>query len=431
MDGRSQNVRHALWLSVGSGILWALAFHTGRRLMYQLAYVVSALFVLTFVLAWLQLRWLSLSRSPRVRRLYVGQLLEERLALHNHGLFPKFWLEVQDFSTFPLHRVSRVIVGLRGRRVFRWQVRTLAMMRGVYRLGPARLVSSDPFGLFTFARDVPEQVSILVYPPVFPPADFPLPEGRLSGGAVLRRRAYVMTTNVAGVREYQPGDPHSWIHWPTTARVGRLMSREFEMDPYADVWCVLDMYADAYTGSTWDEEVLASGVGIFQVGRGLPLLPPHSGEYAISAAASVAHYVLDHQRLFGLVTYDDERVVLYPDRGERHKHRILETLALLSIRGRVPLQQVLTLEMGLFPRQSTLVIITGDWTPGWVWGVAELRRRGVFPVVVLVDNATFGPLPSAEQVLPHLARHQIPAFILKRGTEIRWRRYQVARPGHG
>lgn len=41
------------------------------------------------------------------------------------------------------------------------------------------------------------------------------------------------------------------IHWPTTARARRLMTKEFELDPSADIWLYLDLQRDTATGMEW------------------------------------------------------------------------------------------------------------------------------------------------------------------------------------
>jgi uncharacterized protein (DUF58 family) len=43
------------------------------------------------------------------------------------------------------------------------------------------------------------------------------------------------------VRDYEPGDSFSRIHWRSTARRDRLVVKEFELDPLADIWIVPDM----------------------------------------------------------------------------------------------------------------------------------------------------------------------------------------------
>ena len=73
--------------------------------------------------------------------------------------------------------------------------------------------------------------------------------GILPGGDALRRRTHYVTTNASGVRDYAPGDSYSRIHWRSTARRDRLIVKEFELDPLADIWIVPDMSVFGHTSA--------------------------------------------------------------------------------------------------------------------------------------------------------------------------------------
>ncbi len=413
-----QNWRRVLVLLVVTLGAWAFALSTGRRLAYQMAYVLTGLGGGALFLAWSNIRWVSLRRVTPSLRAQVGHVVEEHLSLVNRGWLPKLWTEVRDFSTLPGHRVSQVVPGLRPGQTYRWHVRTVALVRGVFRLGPMLMVSSDPFGLFTFRRALPRQAYIIVYPYTVTLPHFPLPEGRLPGGSAAHRRTPHLTTNVAGVRDYQPGDALNRIHWRTTARVGHLMSKEFELDPLADVWLVLDMHKDVYVGEPWSPAHLDALAPLLTFRRGKPPLPPHGAEYAIAAAASLGQYILRRQRTLGLIAHAWERHFLHPDRGERQVHKLLELLAMVQPDGYIPLDQVLLAELPLFGRHTTLIVVTGDWTGRWVLPLAEIRRRGVRPLVVLVDGSTFGNVAEPTAAVEHLARQGIPTYILRKDVPL-------------
>ncbi len=396
-------------------IAWLIALNTGRRLPLQFAYVLTSLLVAAFVIAWSGVRGLAFTRVTPVRHTQVGHILEEHLSITNRWWLPKLWIEVMDFSTFPGHRVSHVVPTLRGGRTYRWHVRTLATRRGVFRLGPMRVTSGDPFGLFLFRRDLPHHTSVVVFPYVAPLPYFPLPEGRLTGGEVAHRRTHQVTTNVAGVREYMPGDSLNRIHWRTTARVRRLMSKEFELDPLADVWLVLDMHRDVYGGVERNTEDV---VPVLMVNRKDIMLPPHGAEYAVSVTATLGNHMLRHDRALGLVCHAQQRWIIPSDRGERQRDRLLETLALVEPEGRLPLSHVLLIELPLFGRHSTIVVVTGDWTAHWVPPLIELKRRGVVPIVILIDNSTFADLPAPDVAISHLARHNVHTFVVHKGDSL-------------
>ena len=136
--------------------------------------------------------------------------------------------------------VRRVLTILKGRQGRSYLARVRLVKRGVFPLGPTVIATGDLFGLFPVEQEIAGEDSLLVYPMMVDVRGFPNPPGLLPGGEALRRRTHQVTPNAAGVREYTTGDPLNRIHWLSTARRGRLIVKEFELDPLADVWIFLD-----------------------------------------------------------------------------------------------------------------------------------------------------------------------------------------------
>jgi uncharacterized protein (DUF58 family) len=242
-----------------------------------------------------------------------------------------------------------------------------------------------------------------------------LPSGYLSGGQVVRRRAEYATTNVRGVRGYQPGDPFNRIHWPTTARRGRLFTKEFELDPIADYWVVLDLDRAVHAGTPTDDEELEAldWADVDDVP-----VEPTTEEHAVVAAASVARHLLDQGRSVGLIAHGQRRVVVQPDRGERQLVKLLSNLAVLRAYGRASLAQVLSVESPEFTRHTTLVVITPTPTLRWVEVLRELRHRGVASIVVLVEAASFGGATDSLPVVSALVANNIPVRLVRNGEDL-------------
>ncbi|RME38790.1 MAG: DUF58 domain-containing protein, partial [Thermoflexia bacterium] len=213
---------------------------TNASVYLHLTYLWAFLLLSSWVWSRMALRGLTVQRRARVLRSQVGQIFEERFEIRNASRLPCPWIEVRDRSPLPSSRGSRVLTTLRGRSSHSYRARTRLTRRGIFPLGPTELVSGDPFGLFPVRRTFPPTSSLLVYPMTVPIRTFPSPPGLLPGGEALRRRTPQVTPNAAGVREYAPGDPLNRIHWPSTARRDRLIVKEFELDPLAEVWIVVD-----------------------------------------------------------------------------------------------------------------------------------------------------------------------------------------------
>lgn len=377
---------------------------TGRDLLFTLAYLFGLLLIVSFAWAWANLNWLHLSRVTRTRRTQVGRPLEERFSVENTSIIPKLWVEVHDFSNLPNHYASQVVNGLGPKQNFSWRVTTLCRQRGRYQLGPIRLRTSDPFGLFPLERDILATSNVVVFPMTFPVGQFALPVGILPGGDALRRRTHYTTTNAAGVRDYEPGDAFNRIHWRSSARRDRLIVKEFELDPLADIWIVPDMSVYGHV-SARKETQAAPMMGDIPAWLRMEefKLPESTEEYSVTIAASVAQFFLQRDRAVGMLAYGQANEILQPDRGERQFNRILETLAVLRAEGEVPIQDMLHAESHLFPRGTTVIVITPNAREDWLSTARQLTRRGLRVVTILVNPGSFGGSRSADG-LYHLMR---------------------------
>ena len=360
---------------------------TQRTFFFSLAYALGAILIGAFIWAWTSVNWVNIARVTQARRAQVGHPLDEIFIVHNRGPLPKLWLEVRDHSNLPNHHASHVVPTLFPRRRYRWETHTICVRRGEFTLGPLTVVSGDPFGLFQFPRQIAALSSIIVYPPTVPIHRFATPIGTLSGGESVRRRAHFVTTNAAGIREYQPGDSFNRIHWPSTARRDRLLVKEFELDPLADVWIFLDL---SFTSLVERPQARGNNGHILGTATNLP---PATDEYGITVAASLAQYFVSKGRALGFVTYSPHREIVQADRGPRQLTRILEILAVAHSETGISLRQLLLLEANTLGRGTTAIIVTASQDEGWAAEAHTLTRRGIRVICVVIDPVSFGGVP--------------------------------------
>jgi len=374
---------------------WLLALASGFWFFFRLAYLLSALVPLSLLWAWANLRGLEVSVRRYAQRVQVGENASERVSVTNRSPFPKLWLEVEDPSDLPGYRVKAVIsLSARGRRS--WRMAAPCLRRGLYTIGPLTVRSGDPFGLFHFRRTFGPAHSLVVYPLPEALPHFWAPPAELAGDGRQRRPTHFVTPSAASVRDYEPGDSFGRIHWPSTARQGRLMVKTFEVEPASDVWVVLDLQRQAQAGAG-DES---------------------TEEYGVRVACSVANHFLARHRPVGYVACGAQTTVLPPDRGRQHLARILEALALARGVGDVPLTDLLNGEGGRFGRHSTLVVITPSAEEGWVAALEALVERGVKVTVVALEAASFGGRRSPLLTFSALAACSLPTYWVRRGDDL-------------
>ncbi len=421
-------MQRPLGILILSLICFLAAQGTGIRLFFHLFYILLALLPVTFVWAWLNLRGLDVVRETFTPRAAVGEHARERITIFNRWFIAKLWVEVQDFSSLPQHGTGFVAY-LPRRQHSRWTIRTLCTMRGKFTLGPARLISSDPLGIFRLQRPLHETNEIIVYPQTVDLPEFTLVDAELPGGQAIRTRAYNVTPNVATIRDYVPGDSFNRIHWRSTARTGRLMVKEFELDPAADIYLVLDLQertmvkdvraltgqraplTDARRRFPWfDRPAPAEQAAL--------LLPDSTEEYIVMAAASLARRLLDQSRVVGMIAWGQHHEVIPAEREERQLFKILEALAVLRAYGIQSLAETLLAESQRFSRNSTLIILTASLDERWPAALQQLLYRGVRAMVVFVDPQSFGGWHTPEPILDRLTELRILTYRLRCGQPL-------------
>jgi uncharacterized protein (DUF58 family) len=396
---------------------------TGRDLFFNITYLLGLLLIVSFAWAWSNINWVHISRVTRTRRTQVGRPMEERFTVRNTSIVPKLWLEVRDHSTLPQHLASKVVNNLGSRSSFTWRVNTICRQRGRYRLGPVQLGTSDPFGLFPMQRELSPTTNVVVYPMTVEVQQFALPIGVLPGGDALRRRTHYVTTNASGVRDYAPGDSFSRIHWRSTARRDRLIVKEFELDPLADIWIVVDMAVFNHVAAVAEPAQLPpSKAG--QIPSWLWLqeeeytLPDATEEYAVTIGASLAEYFLRRDRAVGLLAYGQSHEAIQPDRGERQLSRILETLAVLRAEGQVPVEDAVSAETKLFPRGTTVIAVTPTIREAWLNTARQMTRRDLRLVTILLDPESFGGRHSAAPLASVLQASNLVTYFVRCGDDL-------------
>ncbi len=384
-------------LAVLTFLLWLMAFSLGWRPFWILAWALTLAFGLSIVWLAFSTRGLKFSRSALGGRAQVGERIEERLALENHSMLPKLWVQVADGSSLPGHHAGYVSsVGPHQR--IAWRAKTVCRRRGRFTLGPVIATTGDPLGLFRQELALAPEHSLLVLPPVLPLAHFELFPGAVPGRGRGSQRSLQATTNVVTVRNYVPGDALTRIHWPSTARLGQFMVKEFDLDPTIDVVLLLDLDRDVQAGEGGSS----------------------TEEYGVTIAASLASYLLRQQELsVGLIVSGVADASLPLDRSQRQLDRILELLAIVHPKRSASLSQVLTVEEAKLARNTVLIVITPSTKPDWPTVLHLLQRRGVRPLAIVLNPYSFdGAIGGNELVRDALLAEGVPSIAIERGDPL-------------
>lgn len=376
--------------------LLILALVAGVAILYYMFYSIVALVVVTFIWTRSLVQNLVVSRALRTKWCVVGESIHEDFLVRNDGRLPALWVEVRDDSTIPSYHPG-VVESLGGLDERRWSAHAVCRRRGLYRLGPLRVLTGDPFGIFQGSITYNTETSFVVYPQLLELPGLPVPWGTAAGNSRSSLRTLHVTTDASGIRDYAPGDSLHRIHWLSSARLGELRSKDFDLEPSGNLWVILDLEAAVHYGE--DEE--------------------STEEYGVKIAGALIHAAIRENKSVGLVAYGAEKHVIPPAKGARQLWRVMEQLALTAADGRLPLATVMSEVGATLGKGLSIVVITPSTETTWLNSLAAIRHRGAMPSVILLDQASFGGPNASPELAARLASAGLLVHTVKQGQEFR------------
>jgi len=416
-------LRPTFWyvLAVLALSVWG-AFRTQAEIFSHLIYLGILLILSSFLMGVVAVRGYEVRRSSREARKEYGQVFEERFEVENTFPFVRMWLEVMDGSTLAGGSGARVLSWVGRKELRNYSAYTLLLERGNVVLGPTILHSGDLFGLIAFQKVIPHKKHLITLPYLVELDTFPYPPGLLPGGKAQRFRSLDLTPHASGVREYVPGDALKRIHWPSSAKQNKLIVKEFEQNPQASVWVLLD--ADQVVHSKLPYQSPNPKVDQFWLWkhRDEVKLPPKSFEYGVSIAASICKYFLRGGQEVGLTCAERKLQILSAEHGDRQLGKVMEMLAFVRPEGNMPLRAVVEAQIPHIARGSVVVLVTTSATEDLTECVEQILWRDLRPVVVMVDVVSFGGVVKADNtqaILAGIRGRNVPAVLVQNGDELK------------
>jgi uncharacterized protein (DUF58 family) len=347
-------------------ILLIAAFASGLPFLFYVVYLWLLAIGGSYVLTRFGLADLEAGYRVDHRQAHVGDDLRTTYSISNASGLPKPWLEVYNPTDLPVPLPGRAL-GLRSWAQRSWIAIVPLTRRGTYRIEPMVVRTGDPFGFFEAAATVGRPTVVTVFPRVVPLPRWRLPNSNLEGSHSAPERTLQTTPLATTVRPYAPGDSFNRIHWRSTARVGEIQVKEFDLEQTADVWLFVDLESPIQTGEGDVSTV----------------------EETLRVAASIAHDAILENRAVGLTTSGHRLVSIPADRGPRQRQKIMQLLAAVEGDGGTPLAEMLLTGLPQLRRGMTAVVVTASRERRWVRALTSLRARGVASAVIALDAASY------------------------------------------
>ncbi|TMK47936.1 MAG: DUF58 domain-containing protein, partial [Actinobacteria bacterium] len=254
-------------LTVGAALLFTVGTSVQAGWLLVLSSVLLGAAVAGLLLPLRMVRGVSVERRAP-EEAFQGDLVSVELTVRNAGRGMRLGLEIQDphlsrtrMLVPPLGPGDRAVIGTTRR----------AARRGVQESTAASVRSAAPFGVAQASRPVAAPGRTVVYPAVVELGRVPLIDLAPTRDSAMHTAPRRGTgPEYLGIREYRTGDSMRHVHWPSTARHGQVMVREFEQEHTRRLAIVVDTWADAGEEDTPLDAAcsVAASVAFAALGRG-------------------------------------------------------------------------------------------------------------------------------------------------------------------
>lgn len=211
-------------------------------------------------------------------------------------------------ESFEIIGESSRVLTLDEKSEFKYTYFVIPTKRGEYQFPGTNIYVSDPRGFFYSEKFFRLPVKVTVYPSIEEISIDKLRQKRsaLRALGIHSSKQLGIGTDFAGIREYIQGDSFKKIEWKSTARINKLMTRDFESEVIIPSLIFLDVSPSMDSGKAGYTKL----------------------DYAIKTAVAFSKFALDNHDPVGLYTFSDKLIDHLSHRsGKKQLYMILRTLA--------------------------------------------------------------------------------------------------------
>ena len=343
---------------------------TGFPLFYRLIYIILLTTIVSYWWVWISIKQINIVEISSKTISEVGGDFNQKLILSNSTLLPKTGIEISTHSTLPNYPDSPkkfVATNLNGLENYKVTIKLPTKTRGVFSVGPSEISVSDPFGIFKMRKTIGSTKKLLVYPKIHNLSNFSLNISKFEGDYKINKQTPVITPQVGSIRKYSFGDSLNRIHWKSTAKIGRLMSKEFELGQTNNLWVLLDLAENSQAG----------------------LGSESTDEYIVSIGASLANQSIKSKMPVGLIAYGDKKIVIPPNITNNQLDLILLKLIETKATGATPISLVLENEPSIINSNNSVIIITTKITIDLLKKIDFLISKHIKISIIFVEKQSF------------------------------------------
>lgn len=212
---------------------------------------------------------LNIYRTVDKNRVFIGEEFKITTILENKKRLPisfvyikeKFYsnFEAVQKNLFNENEGFKFNVSKYSLRAYERRIKTISLKsnkRGVYTISDVNIAIGDIFGYSIEEKNIQNFIQIIVYPKIKNINEYKFSSTSLYGDNVIKRWIYKDPLFIRGIREYTMGDRLKDVHWGSSAKMNKLMVKEYDYTSERELIIIINVeYGEQVWSNSYEVEV--------------------------------------------------------------------------------------------------------------------------------------------------------------------------------
>jgi uncharacterized protein (DUF58 family) len=325
-------------------------------------------------------RKLSVSREIPERTI-KGIPFVVRYELVNEGKLPA-WNICVDFLPFFEKKIdvsrTELIAMLKPGQRLNFVQEHIAPQRGDYNIYQPIVETIFPFSIFKWSKRSGKSSKIIVHPNFAPILNLTLPIGanyQIEGTSLVSKTGD--STDFIGCREFRIGDNPKHIHWPSTARKGELVIREFQEEYLTRVAIIIDTFMPPidYARDLFGRKEAVN---------------KRKFEALLELSAALSDYLSRSEYLLDIFMAGNEVYHLEAGRSQRKFDYLLDIISCIKPNRKEPISKLSADLLEIISSIGSTILILTKWDETGMQLWRQLSENGVTLKTILISTPSEG-----------------------------------------
>ena len=294
----------------------------------------------------------------------TGTAIDYNVEIYNSSMFPIPYLEV--YIKLPKRLTGETekltVRALAPGGKTKLTRHLVCQHKGIYDLGIVEVIYCDPFFIFGWKKQFNHNITLTVYPRVYPIENIDIPANQLFGTLSKTNTAFEDFTSIKDIRKYQYGDSFKKIHWKVSAHKGELHVKNLDMNASTHMHLFLDLFEGNYKNDGWED----------------------IEEKAAEWTASLINYSMSKGIGINFYAMGQEYINL-SDKEAGNFEIYMDVLSSLHPQGTISVSQLICKEAQKLNSGVTIIVITPKVDSDLIEMATQLRYKG-FEVIIFEIN---------------------------------------------